>query len=330
MTRIAVFGAGAMGTAIAMHAARRGQDVSLWANPHDRAAFEAMKGEGRHPSLPEHLPADLALFGPDDLVAAADGVEIAIMAAHSDGARSLARMVGDVVAGAHSVVSVAKGLETESAKRASTVYGEELPGASIVAVGGPCLAPELAEGAPSAVVWAGTTVEAARAAGEPIADRHYQITFSDDVVGVEYCAVVKNVSAIGLGILDGLAKLRAIRLQNAKAALFTRAASELAMLVVALGGRAETALGLPGMGDIVVTGLGGRNRLFGELVGEGGDPTEVVQSMRGRGLTVEGLDNARHVHRLITEAGLDLPYHLAVHGVLFEGKDPHHVLEVLC
>jgi glycerol-3-phosphate dehydrogenase (NAD(P)+) len=330
MARVTVFGAGAMGTALAMHTARRGQDVALWANPHDLKVFEAMKSEGRHPSLPEHLPAGVALFGPDELKSAADGVEIAVMAAHSDGARSLARMVAGAVEGARSVVSVAKGLETESGKRASTLYAEELPIRSIIAVGGPCLAPELAEGAPSAVVWAGVTVEAARAAGEPIADRHYQISFSDDVVGVEYCAVIKNVSAIGLGIVDGLSKLRSMPLQNAKAALFVRAASELATLVVALGGRAETAQGLPGIGDIVATGLGGRNRLFGELVGEGGSPVEVVQRMRDRGLTVEGLDSARHVHGLITEAGLDLPYHLAVYRVLFEGHDPRHVLEVLC
>jgi len=325
-----VFGAGAMGTAIAMHAARGGEDVALWANPHDLAAFRALKEEGRHPSLPEHLPADLALFGPDDLTAAADGVEIAIMAAHSDGARSLARMVGDAVAGARAAVSVAKGLETDTGRRTSTIYEEELRVDSIVAVGGPCLAPELAEGAPSAVVWAGRTVEAARAAGEPFADRHYQITYSDDVVGVEYCAVVKNVSAVGLGILDGLSKIQSLPLQNAKAALFTLAASELAELVVALGGRAETALGLAGVGDILVTGLGGRNRLFGELVGEGGNPRGVVESMRARGLTVEGIDSARHVRRLVEEAGLDLPYHLAVYRVLFEGRDPRHVLEVLC
>src|SRR5205809_876239 len=83
------------GTAIAMHSARRGHDVALWANPHDLAALRALKEEGRHPSLPEHLPAGVALFGPEDLASAADRVEIAIMAAHSDGARSLARMVGD-------------------------------------------------------------------------------------------------------------------------------------------------------------------------------------------------------------------------------------------
>jgi glycerol-3-phosphate dehydrogenase (NAD(P)+) len=330
MTRIAVFGAGAMGTAIAMHAARRGQDVSLWANPHDRKVFEAMKSEGRHPSLPEHLPAGVALFGPDDLASAADGVQIAIMAAHSDGARSLARMVGDAVAGAHSVVSVAKGLETETGRRISTIYAEELAVASVVAVGGPCLASELAEGSPSAVVWAGPTVETARAAGEPVADRHYQITYSDDVLGVEYCAVVKNVAAIGIGILDGLSKLHSLPYANAKAALFTRAAAELATLVVALGGRAETAVGLAGLGDTLVTGLGGRNRLFGELVGEGGNPQRVVESMRARGLTVEGIDSARHVRRLVDQAGLDLPYHLAVHRVLFEDRDPRHVLEVLC
>jgi len=313
-----------------MHAARRGHEVALWANPFDARALEAMRGDGKHPALPEHLPAGLALFGPEDLEAAADGCETAILGANSDGARSLAEMVRDAVKGARFLVSIAKGLEPETGKRMSQVYEEEFPGATVVSVGGPCLAAELAEGSPSASVWSARSTQDARAAGEPLTDRRYQLVYTDDVVGVEYCTVSKNVAAIGVGILDGMSKVATENLSNAKAALFTKATHELSELVVALGGRAETAMGLAGLGDVLVTSLGGRNRLYGELVGEGEDPQEALKRLEARGMTVEGVASTRDVRRLAEETGLELPYHSAIHRVLFEGEDPHGILEVLC
>jgi len=325
-----VFGAGAMGTALAMHAARRGLDVALWANPLDERALEAIRSEGRHPALPEHVPSSLALHAPHELERAAAGCEIAVMAASSSGARSLARMVAEVARGATFVVSLAKGLETETGKRVSAVYEEELPGSTVVAVGGPCLASELALGNPSASVWAGRSAGDARRAGEVLEDRHYQLQYTDDVVGVEYSSVMKNVAAIGMGILDGLGKLSDERFRNAQAALFTKAIQELTALVTALGGRAETAQGLAGLGDVLVTSLGGRNRLFGERVGEGADPKAALDAMVEQGLTVEGVESSRAVDRLARQAGMELPYHQAVYRVLFEGRDPRHVMDVLC
>jgi glycerol-3-phosphate dehydrogenase (NAD(P)+) len=329
VARVTIFGAGAMGTAFAMHAARLGLDTALWANPHDARVLTALRTEGKHPLLPEHLPAGVAVFPPEGLEKAAAGVQIAVMGANSHGARSLAKMVADAAREAEVVVSVAKGLEPESGMRISEVYARELR-AEVVAVGGPCLASELAEGLPTAAVWASREVSVARGAGEPFAaSAAYQITYTDDVAGVELCSMVKNVAAIGLGFLDGIGKPTQEDFKNAKAALFTKAAHELSELVTALGGRAETALGLAGLGDALVTSLGGRNRLYGELVGAGTEPRAAHEEMEGRGMTVEGVDSTRDVRRLAGEAGLDLPYHLAIYRVLFEGADPRHVLEVL-
>jgi glycerol-3-phosphate dehydrogenase (NAD(P)+) len=319
-----------MGTALAMHAARRGVDVALWANPLDERALEAIRSDGRHPALPEHVPSSLALHAPQEVERAAAGCQVAVMGASSSGARSLARMVAEVARGARFVVSLAKGLEPKTGKRVSTVYEEELPRSTVVAVGGPCLASELALGNPSASVWAAQSDEDARASGEFLADEHYQLQYTDDVVGVEYSAVMKNVAAIGMGILDGLGKLSDQHFRNAQAALFTRAVQELTALVTALGGRAETALGLAGLGDVLVTSLGGRNRLYGERVGEGADPRIALEAMVERGLTVEGVESSRAVDGLAREAGMELPYHQAVYRVLFEGRDPRHVMDVLC
>jgi glycerol-3-phosphate dehydrogenase (NAD(P)+) len=239
-------------------------------------------------------------------------------------------MVAGAVEDARFIVSVAKGLEAETMKRPSAVYEEELSDATVIAVGGPCLASELAQGGPSASVWASRDAEDARAAGSVLEDRRYQLQYTDDVVGVEYCTVVKNVAAIGLGFLDGLAKLADEHFRNAQAALFTKAVHELSTVVTAVGGRSETAQGLAGLGDILVTGLGGRNRLYGERVGEGADPALALRQMVEQGLTVEGVESTRAVHALAEEAGLELPYHQAVYRVLFEGRDPRHVMDVLC
>ncbi|MGH2680083.1 MAG: NAD(P)H-dependent glycerol-3-phosphate dehydrogenase [Actinomycetota bacterium] len=328
MARVTVFGAGAMGTAFAMHAARAGLPTSLWANEHDLASYAAMREDGKHPLLPEHLPDGVELHGPNDLDAAARDVEIAVLAANSAGARSLATMVRAQVAEAHVAISVAKGLEPATGRRMSEVYGEELTGPDVVVVGGPCLARELAEGLPTAAVWAAPG-SVAEEAGKPFDDRRYQLSYSDDVIGVELCSMMKNVAAIGLGLLDGLGKHTGTGYQNAKAALFTRAAQEIVTLVTALGGRAETAMGLAGIGDQLVTSLGGRNRLYGELVGTGDPPEDTLRELEAGGLTVEGVESTRHVRRLAIERGLDLPYHEAIHRVLFEGARPHDVLEVL-
>jgi glycerol-3-phosphate dehydrogenase (NAD(P)+) len=329
VAQVTVFGAGAMGTALAMHAARAGVPTALWANPLDERALAGMRAERRHPTLPEHLPDSLQVFGPEELETAAQGCEVAVLGASSAGARSLAAMVAHVTGPAGSVVSLAKGLEPDSLLRVSEVYAEVLGREEVIAVGGPCLAGELAEDQPSAAVWAADRLGAARAAGDRLVNDSYQVTYSDDLPGVEYAAVVKNVAAIGMGILDGLAGRREQDLRNAKAALFTLAVHELATLVTALGGRRETALGLAGLGDALVTSLGGRNRRYGEVVGTGADPKAALERMEAEGHTVEGVDSTRALRALADRAGVDLPYHLAVEGVLFGGNDPATLLEVL-
>jgi glycerol-3-phosphate dehydrogenase (NAD(P)+) len=318
-----------MGTALAMHAARAGNETSLWASEHDARALDGLRNRQQHPLLPEHIPASLAIYGPDELTTAARGVEIAVMGANSRGARSLAQMVGNQLDGARVLVSVAKGLEAETHRRISEVYTEEVPGMTVIAVGGPCLAAELAEGLPTAAVWASAAAEAASGAGSALQDDRYQLTYTDDVVGVELCSMMKNVAAIGLGILDGIGKPLGRDFKNAKAALFIRAAHELEELVTAMGGRSETVFGLAGVGDQLVTSLGGRNRLYGEMVGAGDAPGDALSELEERGLTVEGVDSTRDVLALAEERALDLPYHRAVHRALFEGARPDEILEVL-
>jgi glycerol-3-phosphate dehydrogenase (NAD(P)+) len=318
-----------MGTAIAMHLARIGNPTVLWASQYDERVLPLLQEDRRHPALPEHLPDSLKVMGPDQLGQAAEGIDIAVMGAHSGGARTLARIVTEESGPLPLVVSIAKGLEPESRRRMSEVYAEEVGHDRVVSVGGPCLADEVAQGLPSAAVFAAAHVEAASEAGRSFRSKTYHVHETDDLAGVEYSAVAKNVAAIGMGIMDGLGKTSAANYHNARSALFSQAIAELTELVVALGGRTDTATGLAGLGDALVTSLGGRNRLYGELLGEGADPKTALAELEDRGMTVEGVHSARDVMVLAEGAGLDLPFLSQVHRIVVGGAPAASVLDCL-
>jgi glycerol-3-phosphate dehydrogenase (NAD(P)+) len=318
--RVTVFGAGAMGTAIAMHLARAGQEATLWGSEFDARVLETLHEERRHPALPEHLPESLGVLGPAELAAAGKDLDLAVLAANSGGARSLARLVREGCGAPALILGVAKGLEPETGLRMSEVHIEEMGHRRVVAMGGPCLAGELAQGLPTAAVFAAADKTDAKAAADLFRSEHVRVTVTDDVPGVEYCTVAKNVAAIGLGILDGLGKEAGFAYRNARAALFSLALTELIELIVGLGGRPETATGLAGLGDTLVTSLGGRNRLYGELIGEGAEPKTALDDLVSRGMTVEGVESARDITALAQKAGVHIPFHAQVCHVLFDGE----------
>jgi glycerol-3-phosphate dehydrogenase (NAD(P)+) len=328
VARITVFGAGAMGTALAVHLARLDEEVALWGSEFDSRVLPSLRDEGTHPALPGRLPDSVRVFGPDELEEASKGLEIAVMGANSAGARSLAGLVSDAVPRSTVVVSIAKGLEPDTAKRMTEVYAEVL-GHPVVAVGGPALAPEVAEAQPCVAVFASEDREALSVAVDTFRSKRYAVDTTEDCTGLEYCGTAKNVGAIGAGIIEGLAAGREQANKNARAVLFTRAVHEMADLVERLGGRRDTALGLAGMGDLLVTSLGGRNRQFGEVVGTGANPQRAEREMEARGMTVEGVESAKDVHTLAEGNGLDLPVHEAVYRVIHDRKAPESILEAV-
>jgi glycerol-3-phosphate dehydrogenase (NAD(P)+) len=318
-----------MGTAFAMHLARIGNDTVLWASEFDAKVLPALTDDRRHPSLPEHLPDALAVVGPDQLEVAAKDIDIAVMGAHSGGARTLGRIVAAGVGHLPLVVGVAKGLEPETGKRMSEVYSEEVGHQRVISVGGPSLAPEVAQGLPTAAVFASADSATAEEAASVFRSKSYRVQVTDDLPGVEYCTVIKNVVAIGMGILDGMEKVSGLDYRNAKSALFTQGFGEMTDLVEALGGRPETVAGLAGLGDTLVTSLGGRNRLYGELLGEGAKPTIALDELTDRGMTVEGVDSTREVDRLAEGKPLALPFLHMVHEILFGDLPATRILDCM-
>jgi glycerol-3-phosphate dehydrogenase (NAD(P)+) len=318
-----------MGTAMAMHLARAGHRTVLWASEFDQPILPGLLQDRRHPALPEHLPESLRVMGPNELDVAGAGVDLAVMGAHSGGARTLARVVCDGRRPPGFVVGVAKGLEDRTLKRMSEVYAEEVGHGRVVSMGGPCLAAEIAQGLPTGAVLAALDRTAADESAALFRTREFHVSVTDDLLGLEYCTVAKNVAAIGLGILDGMGKGSGLEYRNAKSALFAQAFAELEAFVVSMGGRPETARGLAGLGDTLVTSLGGRNRLFGELLGEGFGPEAALDDLLHRGMTVEGVDASRDIRVLCERAGLDLPFFDRIHAIVFGGARAPSIVDCL-
>lgn len=329
MARVTVFGAGAMGTAIAMHLARAGNQTVLWGSEFDQKVLPELTERRRHPGLPEFLPDALTVLGPDQLKESAGDVEIAVMGAHSGGARTLTRMVMEGCGSLPLVLGIAKGLEPETGKRMSEVYADEVGHDRVVVMGGPGLAPEIAQGLPTATVMASRDRESVDAAADAFRGPSFNVQVTDDVTGLEYCTVAKNVAAIGMGIVDGIGKTASTDYRNGKAALFTLAVHELTELVESLGGRRDTALGLAGLGDTLVTSLGGRNRLYGELIGEGVEPDRALEDLNRRGMTVEGVESAKDIRRLVADQNLNLRLHDQVFRILFESAPAMSLLDCI-
>ncbi|HEX9235862.1 MAG TPA: glycerol-3-phosphate dehydrogenase, partial [Actinomycetota bacterium] len=146
MARVTVFGAGAMGTAVAMHLARNGNETMLWGSEFDQGVLSDLTERRRHPGLPEFLPEALTVLRPDALAEAAENIDVAVLGAHSGGARTLARIVMEDTPSLPFVLGLAKGLEPETGKRMSEVFAEEVGHDRVAVMGGPALAPEIAQG----------------------------------------------------------------------------------------------------------------------------------------------------------------------------------------
>lgn len=316
---ITILGAGAWGAALAIAFAER-HAVSLWAR--DAAQRDALRRERRSRFLPEvALPSTVAVAA--DATATIRAADLVLVATPTAGLRAsveLARAAGRRVP----LVWACKGFEQDTARLPHEIVGEALGGdAPCAALSGPSFALEVARGLPTAITLAARDSLLARDLARELHQRRLRVYYSDDVVGVEVAGAVKNVMAIATGIADGLGLG-----QNARAALITRGLAELTRLGIALGGRAETFMGLAGAGDLILTCTGdlSRNRRVGLALSRG----ETLAAILARlGHVAEGVHTAREVDRLARERGIEMPITRGVCALLFEGLAPAAVVEQL-
>ena len=307
MRKAGVIGAGAWGTALAQVCARAGLAVTLWAREAEVAAAinETAENALFLPGI-KLDPAVRATTDPADL-GEADLVLAVAPAQHLRG--SLALFAPHLAPGVP-VVLCAKGVEAGSLKLMSQVLAEVLPGAAPAVLSGPSFAHEVARGLPTAVTLAANDPRLAEALAKRIATPTFRPYVSGDMVGAEAGGAVKNVLAIGCGIVEGRGLGR-----SAHAALITRGFAELTRLAVALGGQAETVAGLCGLGDLVLTCSSHDSRNFSVGLALGGGRS-LAEALAGKASVAEGVATAPAVRALAARLGIQTPICDAVAAIL--------------
>lgn len=309
MNRVAVLGAGAWGTALALQAQRAGAEVALWARDAARAAALATARENARYLPGIALPAALRITA--DAAEALHGATLALLVVP---AQHLRAVLAALPRPLPPLLVCAKGVEQGSLKLPLEVC-EGLPAGVL---SGPNFAHEVAAGLPAAAVVAGCD-----AAIPALATPAFRLYASEDAIGVQVGAAAKNVIAIAAGVVTGM------RLgENARAALVTRGVAELARLTVALGGRAETAAGLSGLGDLMLTamGPGSRNTSLGIALGQGRALADVLAERAG---VTEGVATAPALVARARAAGVELPICEAVAALLAGALTPAGAVQAL-
>lgn len=325
--KIAVIGAGAWGTAIAIVLGRqRRHEVQLWA--YEKEVRDAVAAERVNTLfLPGYkVPEGVEVVG--DLDAASQDCEILVSAMPSQHCRSLFQQLAPQITRDMLVVSATKGLEQQTLCRMTELIAHCLPGAgfspSIGAISGPTFAAEVARGDPTAITVASQDAELATTVQREFSDHTFRVYTNDDVIGVELGGALKNVIAIAAGVCDGLGLGH-----NSIAGLITRGLAEITRLAVACGGRAETMSGLAGLGDLVLTCTGGlsRNRTVGVELGRGRKLNEIIAGMRG--MVAEGVYTTDAAVQLARRHNVEMPITEQMHAILNEGKSPRDAIQEL-
>jgi glycerol-3-phosphate dehydrogenase (NAD(P)+) len=328
---IVVVGAGAWGTAFALHLSRLGHTVTLAPRRFEQALALTSTRENTEYLPGFALPQSVQIG--HELAPVLMEAELVLLACPSQALRETCERVRaglGLAARLQLVLSLAKGLELGTHLRPTEVMTAVLPGLAAGCLTGPTNAAEVAAGKPSAMVLAAVAPEGGAADAAFLAE--VQVALSgptlrvyrgDDAAGVEFGGCLKNVYAIAAGCSDGL------RLgDNAKAALLTRALAEMVRVGVALGARAETFYGLGGFGDLVATCTGGwsRNRGFGQRLGEGAKAVELLAASKS---VVEGYRTTRSFFELVQARGIEAPILAEIHKILYAAKPPAEALAAL-
>jgi glycerol-3-phosphate dehydrogenase (NAD(P)+) len=327
MSRVAIIGAGAWGTALAMVLGRKTvHSVRLWANEPDvcESVAERRVNDRFLPGFT--LPNSIHASG--DLSNVLEGAEIVVSVMPSQHCRSLFERMAPALDPKTLFVSCTKGLEDGTLLRMTEVIADVLRTRHFTprmgALSGPSFAKEVARGDPTAVTVASTDSELGRIVQEAFNDSRFRVYTNDDVIGVELGGALKNIIAIAAGVCSGLGLGH-----NSVAALITRGLAEIARLTVACGGRLDTTAGLAGLGDLVLTCTGdlSRNRSVGVELGKGRKLADIITDMHGA--VAEGVFTTKAAVGLARSKGIEMPITEQMHAILEDEKPPQQAIEEL-
>lgn len=323
MSRIAIIGAGAWGTALSIVLGRKGtHKIRLWAR--EKEVLDSISSRGSNDRfLPgQTVPECVSITG--DLTTALKDAEIVVSAMPSQHCRALFSEFAPHITRDVLVVSATKGLEEKTLLRMTEVISRAAPGLRVGALSGPSFATEVARGDPTAITIASKDVALAEAVQREFSGPTFRVYRNDDVIGAELGGALKNVIAIASGVCNGMGLGH-----NSIAALITRGLTEISRLAVACGARPETLSGLAGLGDLVLTCTGdlSRNRTVGVELGRGRKLPEIIAGMHGA--VAEGVSTTTAAVGLARAHGIEMPITEQMYAILHEGKSPRDAIQEL-
>lgn len=321
--KVAIIGAGAFGTAMAVTTARAGNDVLLWA--HDPRVTQAIIETGTNPDYLPNVALGERIRPTSDLAEAAAFSDVLFMVTPSHHYREVLTKIAAHRTEPVKIISGTKGIENQSLERMSQisadVLGDQLHAFAVLS--GPTFALEAARADPTAAVIASKNVVFAQEAQQFLSSPTFRLYHSEDVIGVELAGSLKNVIAIAAGVLEGLGLGF-----NTNAALITRGLREMTRLGMALGGKLETFAGLAGMGDLVLTCTGSlsRNRSVGVQLGRGLTLEDILRDAK---FVAEGVKTSKSAKQLAERHQIDMPITTEMHRLLYENESAPVALQRL-
>jgi glycerol-3-phosphate dehydrogenase (NAD(P)+) len=322
VSRIAVIGAGAWGTALAISLARRrGHAVALWT--HTAAQAEEMRETGVNRRFLPSAVVPMDVMVTSDLGAVVEGADLVLCVTPSEHMRGVVGRIAPMLERDQIIVSATKGLEEGTLLRMSQVIASVTENACCV-LSGPSFAAEVAAGIPTAIVAAASAPGVALRIQKEFSSPSLRLYTNDDVAGVELGGSLKNVIALAAGVVHGLDLG-----YNAGAALITRGIAEITRLAVACGGRRQTLAGLSGLGDLVLTCTGSlsRNRTVGTELGKGRALADVLAGLDGK--VAEGVRCTAAALGLAARYGVEMPITEQMDAILHRGKAPKQAIREL-
>jgi glycerol-3-phosphate dehydrogenase (NAD(P)+) len=255
-----------------------------------------------------------------DVATAVEGADLLVTAIPTVYLRETLKRIAAQIPPACPILSLTKGLESNTFSRPTEIIAEELGERRLAVLSGPSHAEEVARGLPTTLVAASDDLDLARAIQQGCNTDRFRVYTNLDLVGVELAGALKNIIGIAAGINDGLGFG-----DNAKSALLTRGLAEMARFGVALGAEATTFYGLAGMGDLITTCISrhGRNRQVGLRIGQGEKPADILAGMT---MVAEGVNTTRSVHDKAAKMGIAMPITNEVYRMLYENKDPRQAV----
>ena len=321
MAKIGMLGAGSWGTALSWLLDNNGHEVTMWSSLEEEVELLNRYREHKD-KLPGVRLSDKMRFT-GDIKEACDGKDLLVLAVPSPFTRATSALMRDFVRPGQLIVSVAKGIEEKTLLTLSGVIKDEIENADVVVLCGPSHAEEVGRGMPTAIVAGCEDIKKARTVQDIFMSEVFRVYTSDDPMGMELGAALKNVIALAAGIADGLGYG-----DNTKAALITRGIHEISLLGEAAGGKRETFQGLTGIGDLIVTcaSMHSRNRRAGILIGQGMSAEKAMKEVKQ---VVEGVYCAKAAMALAEKYEVPLPIISQVNRILFEGGEPGEALKQL-